>query len=198
MKQSGQSGFTIVELIVVIIVIGLLATITSMMYSSSQQQASDTRIRDAADKFSDAIQLWSAQNSGAKPKGGSGSTTPASATTGCADGANGFQDDNYGSIDSNYQCTVGDAMVATGYLTVGLFASLPTNTYYTNSTKMIFMIYPCANNANQWNLLFTLQSPATGDTSNINSVLTACGTNPASYSPITTYGMRGVIPIKFS
>lgn len=197
MKQSGQSGFTIVELIVVIIVIGLLATITSMMYSSSQQQASDTRIRDAADKFSDAIQVWSAQNGGAQPKGGSGSLTAANATTGCVDGAQGFQDYGYGTYDANYKCTLGDAMVAMGYLSADLFNSLPSNTIL-NGTKRIFMVYQCANNpTKQWNLLYTLQQPSASDTANINSVLTACGTNPATSTWITTYGMRGAIAIKF-
>jgi len=83
MKQSGQSGFTIVELIIVIVIIALLATLTAVLYTGAQKQASDVRIRDAADKFSDAIQLWSAQNSNAKPKGGWGSLTPASAANGC-------------------------------------------------------------------------------------------------------------------
>gem|GEM_PF-4471797 len=88
-------------------------------------------------------------------------------------------------------------MVATGYLSADLFNSLPANSVF-NSTKMIFQIYPCTNNANQWNLMFNLQSPSTSDTANLNSVLTTCGTNPATYDPITIYGARGIVPIIFS
>lgn len=197
MKMRGQSGFTIVELIVVIIVIGVLATITSMMYNSSQQQAADARIRDAADKFADAIQVWSAQNGGMKPMGGAGSTTPVSSTVGCVDGAQGYEDYNQGSADPQYKCTIGDAMVAMGYLPADLFNSLPANSLY-HVTKYIFQIYPCANNTNQWLLMYNLQAPNADDTTNLNNTLTACGSNPATWPPVTTWGARGVVKIKFA
>lgn len=197
MKKSGHSGFTIVELLIVIIVIGILATITVVAYASSQQRASDVRIRDAADKFSDAIQIWTARNGGVPPKGGWGSTVAANSTTGCADGAWGFQDYNYGSIDTNYKCTVGDALVASGDLSSALFTSLPASSVF-NSTRMIFMIYPCSASVNSWIFMYNLRVPTATDTANINSALTACGYNPVTAPYIPTYGMRGAIIIKFS
>lgn len=196
MTKSGQTGFTIVELIIVIIVIGILATLTSVAYISSQKQASDARIRDAADKFSDAIQLWSAQNGGAQPKGGFGSTVAANATTGCVDGSQGFQDYLYVNRDPNYKCTVGDAMVATGYLTADLFNSLPKSSVF-NVTNMIFTIYPCWNNSKQMILMYNLQVPSASDTANINSILTACGADPATSPWTNSYGMRGATLIRF-
>ena len=186
MKQSGQSGFTIIELIIVIVIIGILALLTSVLYTGAQAQSRDTKIRDGASKFAEAIQLWSAQNGNALPLGGASSATPATAT-GCVDGGTGFQDYGYGSID---------AMVATGYLSAELFAAMPANTVL-NSVKKTFMVYPCANDAKQWNLMYTLEAPTPGDTTNLNSVLTACGTNPVGYAPISTSGMRGAITIKF-
>ena len=39
MRKSGQSGFTIVELLIVIVVIGILATVALVSFSAAQDRA---------------------------------------------------------------------------------------------------------------------------------------------------------------
>ena len=59
---KSRSGFTIVEMVVVIAVIGILAAITIVTYDNIQAQARDSkRISDLA-RISDAIQLYRQKN----------------------------------------------------------------------------------------------------------------------------------------
>ena len=196
-RRGLNKGFTVVELLLVIVIIAALAIVVVVSYNQAQSQANDSKVRDAADKFADAIKLWSAANNSAQPAGGYGSTSSAT-STGCANGSTGFQDYQHVLQNSNYKCTLGDAMVATGYLSADLFNNLPGNTPLGGGLHEVFIVYPCANNANQWNLMYTLENPSATDTSTLNSTLTACGTDPSTYPPIVSYGMRAIIVIKFS
>jgi len=45
MKNQQQSGFTIVELLIVIVVIGILAAITTVAYNGIQSRANDTAVQ---------------------------------------------------------------------------------------------------------------------------------------------------------
>jgi type IV pilus assembly protein PilA len=47
MAHKKQTGFTIVELLIVIVVIGILAAITVVAYSGIQQRARDAKIASA-------------------------------------------------------------------------------------------------------------------------------------------------------
>lgn len=61
MKKS-TSGFTIVELLIVIVVIAILATISVVAYNGIQARAKFTQQVSEIDKVGKAIQLWSAEN----------------------------------------------------------------------------------------------------------------------------------------
>jgi len=61
-----KSGFTIVELLIVIVVIGILAAITVVSYNSVQQRANNTRRIAAAKDWQKLIVAYTAQN-GAYP-----------------------------------------------------------------------------------------------------------------------------------
>lgn len=187
MKKRGRvQGFTIVELLIVIIVVALLATLVAVAYGNTRAQARDITIRDTADKFADAIKLVQAKT-GNFPYGGVGSTTAASAATGCADGANGFQAPAVGGIT----CTIGDALVAMGYLPDRLFdsASLPANVYYGGTPKHVFMVYTCSGKSY---LFFTLERPAASDTTSFSTAATAC-TAVISTASLTANGMKAAI-----
>ena len=57
-----QSGFTIVELLIVIVVIGILAAITIVAYNGIQTRAKNTKTISATNAWIKAIKLYEADN----------------------------------------------------------------------------------------------------------------------------------------
>lgn len=55
--KSNQSGFTIVELLVVIVVISILATLTIITYSGVQDRAYDSAVKNDLSIFSNKIEI---------------------------------------------------------------------------------------------------------------------------------------------
>ena len=66
MFRLKQSGFTIVELLIVIVVIGILAAITIVAYNGIQARASFSKNQSDLSSLNKALQLYYAQN-GAYP-----------------------------------------------------------------------------------------------------------------------------------
>jgi general secretion pathway protein G len=62
MKKQKQTGFTIVELLIVIVVIGILATITIVAYNGIQQRGRDARRLSDIKSVEQALQLYYADN----------------------------------------------------------------------------------------------------------------------------------------
>ncbi len=168
------------ELMVVVSVLAILAILVSVAYGNAQTQSRDVKIRDAADKFSDAIKIWTMRNNNTLPAGGSGSTVSVNASTGCSNGANGYQAYNY--HVAGYVCTVGDALVAGSYLPASLFTSLPINVT-TGNNGTVFMIYPCGGKNY---LFYSLELPTSTETSAMTALSGSC----ASWSTITGAGMK--------
>ncbi len=195
MKMLVKRGFTVVELLIVVVIIATLAIMTATIYKNAQVQARDAQMRSAADKFADAILLWSSQNRNVKPVGGYGSTTTVTAS-GCGNGDGGFQDYQHVTINTNYQCTVGDAMVALKLLPAELFTKLPANSVG-NTNKQNFHVQTCSNNSNRWVLSYMLEDPTQQDTNNFDAILTGCGMPTSGYAPRDTYNMKGATLIKF-
>lgn len=67
-----KSGFTIVELLIVIVVIAILAAITIVAYNGIQARATFTKQVAEVDRIGKAIQLWSAANGKSLSQSGSG------------------------------------------------------------------------------------------------------------------------------
>lgn len=78
-----KSGFTIVELLIVIVVIGILAAITIVAYNGIQKRANNASIIDGASKSIRLIQAYVAAN-GSYPY--TGGDTCITSTIGCNDG----------------------------------------------------------------------------------------------------------------
>lgn len=194
-KRGRNLGFTIVELLVVIIVVAVLATLVALSYGNTQIQARDTQLRDAADKFAEAIKLMQAK-SGTFPAGGSGSNAVAT-SSGCANGQTGFQAYNYGveMSDNAYICTLGDAAVAMGYLPSTLFTGLPINTWFGGGNQKpltVFMVYACGTPAKNY-LFYTLERATDTEQSMFNNVKTTCpGALPTD---LYNKGMRAAIDL---
>lgn len=174
-----QSGFTIVELLIVIVVIGILAAITIVAYNGVTARANDSKMRSAVNQLEKAMQIWASTN-GNVIKGGFGSTV-ASGPNGCTDGSSGW-------FAGTYVCGPEETLVAGGVIKAGFTASLPKNTYYSNPTdgKLSLMLYGCGA-VGKYSLYWTLQSPSSDDSTNIDNTLITCG-NGATLRD--TYGMR--------
>jgi type II secretory pathway pseudopilin PulG len=192
MKKYATRAFTIVEIFAVIVVLSILVMITATIYKSVQVQARDAKNADAADKFADAIKLFTAKYEHF-PKGGAGSTSPIGASTECADGVNGW-------AATGYQCDIEDSLVASGYLPSGFVASQSPNPLYpANVTgSQAFMVYVAATTGTppvkKAMVMYSMEDPSAGDTANFNNELTKCyGSVPGVYSPRDTYGMKNGI-----
>ena len=192
MKRIVRRGFTIVELIVVIIVLSILVMITASIYQNAQVQARDTMVRDAADKFADAISLFAAKNTNnAMPAGGYGSTSAAT-STGCADGSMGFQGYQFSSFDANYKCTLADAVVAAGYLPAELFTGLPVNPVPGYNTPAVdFITQKCNDNATY--LFYSQETPRQQDSTALSNLLSGTCSNVSSN--VSGHGMGGYIKV---
>ncbi len=188
MKHTFKQGFTIVEMVIVIAVIAILATIVSVAYVSVQEQARNTKLKDAASKVAGAIQLFYNKYE-RMPRGGWGSSAAIGAGTECADGANGWF------ATATYTCSIEDTLAASGYLPGGFSADLPKNTLYmpTSSLNFSLMVYaPPA--AGKIMVFYTMENATSEDTTAFNAQLTRCGYTPANpLQPRDSYGMRGGI-----
>jgi len=61
--KSKQSGFTIVELLIVIVVIGILATLVIVTFSGVQQKARDTKRETDVKALASQLEVYYANNS---------------------------------------------------------------------------------------------------------------------------------------
>lgn len=62
LKKSKQSGFTIVELLIVIVVIGILATLVLVTFSGVQQKARDTKRQTDLKALASQLEVYYANN----------------------------------------------------------------------------------------------------------------------------------------
>ncbi len=61
-KQKQQSGFTIVELLIVIVVIGILAAITIVAFNGVQQRGRDTKRTTDISSVKQVLEMYKADN----------------------------------------------------------------------------------------------------------------------------------------
>lgn len=69
-NKEFRSGFTIVELLIVIVVIGILAAITIVAYNGIQNRAQDARRVSDLNRLSKAIEMYQADNGTYPASGG--------------------------------------------------------------------------------------------------------------------------------
>ena len=192
MTNRRQRGFTIVELIIVIVVLGILATITSVLYLGAQKQARDIKNIDGMHKLADAIELFIAKNQHF-PAGGYGANAYIGTDTECdSTGKNGFAGHNM------YKCAVEDTLVASGYLPAGFSANLsPNKNYgYTNGQAALMVYIVSATKAI---VMTSMENQTTQDAANFSAELVKCyGYDPGSSYAQLAYNMKNGVCISFS
>lgn len=180
-----RSGFTLVELLIVIVVIGILAAITLVAYNGVQQKARDSAVRQATSQLASALQRYAILYG--TPSGfGSNTTTPISGGQCTGGSSSGWLE------PTTYSCAIGDMLVAANLLPSNFFTDLPSGVSFNGSNRYVFMLYPCSGKAGQFRLMYALSSPSDSDTQGFVSVDQQCGissplTADGSY---TTWGMR--------
>lgn len=97
-KKAHHSGFTIVELLIVIVVIAILATISIVAYNGIQQRANNTAIIDAASKSLRVVQAYIAANGKYPMVSASGASACVTIDSGCA--SSGTAVNAYASFDT--------------------------------------------------------------------------------------------------
>jgi len=185
--DKSKSGFTIVELLIVIVVIGILAAITIVAYNGIQSRGRDANINATANQIQKSVQLWYL-DTGILPVAGYGSTGAAvnDACPGNTTASGGwFQ-------SGSYACSMQDLLKARGYMTNNLLSSLPKNTV-TGTAGTVFMFYPCG--ANRSILIWSLENPSASESSNYTANMATCGLSAGSYT--AGYGMRASAIISY-
>lgn len=182
MFKNQKSGFTIVELLIVIVVIAILAAISIVAYNGIQSRANDTKIRSVAAQFSKAFQLWSIQTGKQTVPGGSGSTAFSNGV--CVGGGGGWI------LRTSYICTADTILVDAGLVPSDLVSSVPNVQTSRPGAYSTLMMYGCptiSGNTTKYAMMYALNTP---DTKEIATIKNECAGGGA-YGPIDTFGMNG-------
>lgn len=207
MKLFASRGFTVVELVIVVAVIGVLAGIVAASFGNAQKDARDAHVKANAQKFAEAIELWSLQNR-IDPRGArvnSGSAMPIITENGvrkCSpSSASGQGWTTIGTGAAAYPCTMEDILVDTGYLESGLLATSPRNIKQSATVNRTFMLYECLGAAGlggdfrDMMLLYSLEAPTDSEKAQFVDTMTYCGRTSNINSFRESYGMQGIILI---
>lgn len=186
MKKS-VSGFTIVELLVVIVVIGILATISVTTFSSVQSRARDSARENAAAQVVKAYQMWMVRTDKRPQQTGYGWSPDATPGTG---GGSGFTFFNYQTNGST-----ANLFISEGLLNADFLQSTPKNSGYGNSSVYAFMTYPCTD-GRRWALYYHLENSTTQTDQEYQNKLRDCRNDPTFNAlgsvEFTAYKMRKV------
>ncbi|MDQ5932595.1 MAG: type pilus assembly protein PilA [Patescibacteria group bacterium] len=184
MKSSkvNTTGFTIVELLIVIVVIGIVAAISIIAYSGIQQRAQDAKIRAVASQFTKAFQRWSVDSGKTTDAGGSGSTAYTDGV--CVGGGGGWTSRTVG-----YICTIDNILVDAGYIPANLVLSVPALQESRPGSYSTLMLYRCSSPSppTQYAMMYHLNTPDPEEMTRLRNACAGGGT----FGPIDTYGMNG-------
>lgn len=171
-RQGWKSGFTIVELLIVIVVIGILAAITIVAYNGVQQRARDSERQSDVSAITKALELYYIDN-GRYPAG-SGSTTLNSSWSATIDAS--WQ--NLVDQLKRYMSSVPSDPANTPGLDLRRVANGYGYAYFTNVTPSY-----CGEGTGQMYLLVYEFESAPQK----NTLIGPCPTNALSYSGVSNY-----------
>lgn len=177
--MKSRSGFTLVELLIVIVVIAILAAISVVAYNGIQDRANDTRMRAGVAQIEKAIMMWHTET-GQQPVGGWSSSVAIGSGTNCSNGNGGWL------ASGTYTCAFEDALRNTGLLPANFVRSLPGSPTSAGSGAYSVMFYACG--SNRYALSYHLRRPTAEDSAN----MTQSESIGCQSAPRTSYHMRGV------
>lgn len=167
-----RSGFTIIELLIVIVVIGILTTLTVVAYGGIQSRTRDTIVKDAAKQLGTQLQRFSADTG----------KTPLQTGGGLNGTGSGWVSSQI--VDVNYPVATETVLKNANYLSGGFTAGIPKNTTYGSSANTL-MLYDCGS---KYVVYYSLESPTSDDISDFASVKTQCSTGATVEA---NYNMKG-------
>lgn len=191
-RATKNSGFTIVELLVVVVVIAILAAIATVSYNGIQNRARDAQMRNTVNQLEKAIYMW-ALNHNTTPAGAGHLSTDKNDDGTCTGGVGGWVRAN-----GSYTCSLNDMLLHDNLIPANLVPSVPVNKNYGSSTNgsQSLMFYPCGGvTSKRFVLLFYLASPTPQDEAEMD----VAANSGCSYvnTGRTVYGMRGVKVLTF-
>lgn len=169
-----QSGFTIIELIVVIVIIGILVTLTMVTYGGVQARSRDTIVKNAAKQLATELLRYSSDTG----------NTPLQ--TGGGYNGTGIGWVSSLIVDPNYPVAIETVLTNGGYLPAGFTKGLPANIKYNNSSSSTLMLYGCGS---KYVVYYSLEAPTPSDIADFNNnVIPAC---PDASTVQSSYNMQG-------
>lgn len=151
MPNNKQSGFTIVELLIVIVVIGILAALVLNSFAGAQAKARDTRRRDDAAAIAKALQAWSINNQKSVIQLGGG------AANGSGIGWFDYSMPSLPNSGSYVPVSIKDVIVS-----ANLVSSNIGDPQYARASRDYCLWN--SNDRTQWGIFARLEAPTTGDT----------------------------------
>lgn len=172
-----NAAFTIVELLIVVVVIGILATITVVVYNGVTTGAQDTARRDGAKKLKDAYALFMLETG----------KSPRELLCGYNDAGNGFLQYTDGATGAYAGPTCIDLLVEAGYLPGSFEGAIPVNQAYANRADRTYMLYLCNALPRAALLLWHLAQPTADEAAEYTAIAQQCSSNA---TPYYEFGMR--------
>ena len=168
-----RSGFTIIELLIVIVVIGILTTLTVVAYGGIQARTRDTIVKNAAKQFAVELQRFSADTG----------KTPLQTGGGYLGNGTGYV--SVLNTNVNYPIAIETVLINSGYLPADFTKNLPVNKQSNNSSGTL-MLYACGS---KYVVYYSLEAPTSDDTAAFNNVVTQCGSIATTVHD--SYNMQG-------
>ena len=143
-KTDTSSGFTLVELAIVIIVVGILASILIVGYRGTQERGRDSVRKQHVAQISEALSLYKLRKGNLIEEG-----------SGCGQSGNGYGWFNYGgggtptmSADANYSKSIASCLSEAGYLTEQIKDPSGVVAYHEvdQAGRQTYMKYNCIEN----------------------------------------------------
>lgn len=177
MRKKNTSGFTIVELLIVIVVIGILAAITAAAYTGIQQRSRDAIRKNDLAALSKALKLWNVDKNDWM-----------GTDSGC-----GFSNNGWGWVNTNasnhasYQNSITDCLRSAGYISKNI-TDPSGEIFATPTTGFGYMKYNCGSGDSERVFLYAkLETIPQSSTATDSTCM-------AGFD--TTYGMNYFIQVK--